>query len=59
MTQILGSSIRLHCTTERPAARVKEPVRPAKPDGEEIPAAVLRMQQMFGGKITKIEEDEK
>jgi len=57
MTQILGTSIRLHCTTVRPATRSKEPERTAKKEQDEIPAAVLKMQQMFGGKITKIEEE--
>jgi len=58
MSQALNTSIRLHCTTVRPTGRVKGNTPPAKPDKEEIPAAVLKMQQMFGGKITKIEEEE-
>ncbi len=58
MSQALNTSIRLHCTTVRPAGRVKGNTPPTKPDKEEIPAAVLKMQQMFGGKITKIEEEE-
>jgi len=59
MTQMLDTSIRIHCTTERPAVRMKEPAHPLKPVGDEIPAAVLKMQQIFGGQITKIEEEEK
>lgn len=59
MTQILGSPIRLHCTTALATVRAKAPEHPAKQDVQEIPAAVLKVQQMFGGKITKIEEEEK
>ena len=58
MSQALNTSIRLHCTTVRPAGQVKGKAPTAKPGKEEIPAAVLKMQQMFGGKITKIEEEE-
>ena len=57
LTQVLGASVRLHCTTKLP--RPKEPVSPPKPEQQAIPEEVLRIQQMFGGKITKIEEDEK
>ena len=59
MSQILGSAIRIHCTSVCSSGRAKESVRPLKNDGKEIPAAVLKVQQMFGGKITKIEEEEK
>lgn len=59
MTQLLGTSIRLHCTTKLPVARAKEPERPVKQPAGEIPEAVIKMQQMFGGQITKIEEDVK
>jgi DNA polymerase-3 subunit gamma/tau len=59
MTQLLGTSIRLHCTTKLPVARAKETERPAKQPAGEIPEAVIKMQQMFGGQITKIEEDVK
>ncbi len=57
LTQALGASVRLHCTTKLP--RPKETVSQPKPEQEAIPEEVLRIQQMFGGKITKIEEDEK
>ncbi|MHC1762027.1 MAG: DNA polymerase III subunit gamma/tau [Negativicutes bacterium] len=59
LTQALGASVRLHCTTKLP--RPKDPVSSPKPEPaqEAIPAEVLRIQQMFGGKITKIEEDER
>ena len=57
LTQVLGASVRLHCTTKLPLP--KEPVSPPKPEQQAIPEEVLRIQQMFGGKITKIEEDEK
>ena len=56
LAQIVGASIRLHCTTER--GRSRNPVRPATPAAEEIPEAVLRLQKLFGGKITKIEEEQ-
>ena len=56
LAQIVGASIRLHCTTER--GRSRSPVRPAAPAAEEIPEAVLRLQKLFGGKITKIEEEQ-
>ncbi|HWR31350.1 MAG TPA: hypothetical protein VN631_16105, partial [Negativicutes bacterium] len=59
MTQILGTSIRLHCTTKRSEVKTKHPENLLKQPKEEIPEAVMKMQQMFGGKITKIEEDEK
>ncbi len=58
MSQILGSAIRIQCTSSCSSSRAKESVRPMKNDGKEIPAAVLKVQQMFGGKITKIEEEE-
>ena len=57
LTQVLGASVRLHCTTKLPLP--KEPMSPPKPEQQAIPEEVLRIQQMFGGKITKIEEDEK
>ncbi|NMC31859.1 MAG: DNA polymerase III subunit gamma/tau [Veillonellaceae bacterium] len=55
LTQIVGTPIRLHCTTERS----RKPVQSASPTAEaEIPEAVLRLQKLFGGKITKIEEEQ-
>lgn len=59
LTQILGAATRLHCTTVRPipTGRSKDAGQSIKQDKDEIPAAVLKMQQMFGGKITKIEEE--
>ena len=56
LSQIVGTPIRLHCTTERSRAD-KSAVPAAKPAAEEIPEAVLRVQKLFGGKITKIEEE--
>ena len=60
LTQALGTSIRLHCTTERKSARAKDigPAVKKEKEKETIPEEVLRVQQIFGGKITKIEEDE-
>ena len=56
LSQIVGTPIRLRCTTER--GRADKPAVPAaKPAAEEIPEAVLRVQKLFGGKITKIEEE--
>jgi DNA polymerase-3 subunit gamma/tau len=55
LTQIVGTPIRLHCTTERS----RKPVQSVSPTAEaEIPEAVLRLQKLFGGKITKIEEEQ-
>lgn len=56
LSQIVGTPIRLRCTTERGHAD-KPAVPAAKPAAEEIPEAVLRVQKLFGGKITKIEEE--
>lgn len=56
LSQIVGTPIRLHCTTER--GHGGKPSAPAAPPAvEEIPEAVLRVQKLFGGKITKIEEE--
>lgn len=57
LNQMLGSAVRLRCITERPPVRAKAPVSPARQEEEEIPASVLKLQQMFGGKITKVEEE--
>ncbi len=57
LSQIVGTPIRLHCTTERgPGGKPAVPAAP--PAAEEIPEAVLRVQKLFGGKITKIEEEQ-
>ena len=56
LSQIVGTPIRLRCTTERGRAD-KTAVPAVKPAAEEIPEAVLRVQKLFGGKITKIEEE--
>ena len=57
LSQIVGTPIRLHCTTERGSGG-KPAVPAAQPAAEEIPEAVLRVQKLFGGKITKIEEEQ-
>jgi DNA polymerase-3 subunit gamma/tau len=58
LTQAMGATVRLHCTTGRKPLSAKAVGSPVKQEKDRIPEEVLRVQQMFGGKITKIEEAE-
>jgi DNA polymerase-3 subunit gamma/tau len=54
--QIMSMPMRIQCVADRPAAKaVPASVTNQK---EEIPPVVLKVQQIFGGNITKIEEAE-
>ena len=55
ISKILAMPMRIHCQTDQPATRAGASA--AKPNTVEIPPAVLKVQQIFGGTITKIEEE--
>ena len=57
LAQMLGRTVRVRCTAEQCAVQPKESSRPAAAEADSVPEAVLKVQQMFGGKITRIEED--
>ena len=54
--QIMAMPMRIQCVADRPAAKVNP--APVKKPQEDIPPVVLKVQQIFGGNITKIEEAE-
>jgi hypothetical protein len=55
LSQMMSMPMRIQCVADRPATKTN----PAhgKPRPEEIPPAVLKVQQIFGGNITKLEEE--
>ena len=55
ISKILAMPMRIHCQTDQPATRAGASA--AKQNTAEIPLAVLKVQQIFGGTITKIEEE--
>ena len=55
MSKMMAMPMRIHCVADQPAT--KAGAAPGKPKQEEIPPAVLKVQQIFGGNITKIEEE--
>ncbi len=54
--QIMSMPMRIQCVADRPATKASP--QPAKSQPETIPPVVLKVQQIFGGNITKIEEAE-
>jgi DNA polymerase-3 subunit gamma/tau len=54
--QIMSMPMRIQCVADRPTAKANP--QPAKSQPETIPPVVLKVQQIFGGNITKIEEAE-
>lgn len=54
--QIMSMPMRIQCVADRPATKAS--TQPAKSQPETIPPVVLKVQQIFGGNITKIEEAE-
>ena len=54
--QIMSIPMRIQCVADRPAAKASP--ASVKNQQEEIPPVVLKVQQIFGGNITKIEEAE-
>lgn len=54
--QIMAMPMRIQCVADRPAAKANP--APVKNPKEDIPPVVLKVQQIFGGNITKIEEAE-
>ena len=55
LTQILSAPVRLHCVADKPGAKPVVPDK-AAPAAEIIPPEVLKVQQMFGGQIIKMED---
>ena len=55
LSQMMSMPMRIQCVADRPA--VKTNPAHGKPQSEEIPPAVLKVQQIFGGNITKLEEE--
>ena len=55
ISKIMTMPMRIHCVTDQPATRTGGST--AKTNPAEIPPAVLKVQQIFGGTITKIEEE--
>lgn len=56
LAQIMSMPMRVQCVADRPATKASP--APVKSQKEEIPPVVLKVQQIFGGNITKIEEVE-
>ena len=54
LTQILSAPVRLQCVTEKPVPQ-SAAAKKAAPVPEAIPPEVLKVQQIFGGQITKLE----
>ena len=55
MSKMMAMPMRIHCVADQPST--KAGAAAGKPKQEEIPPAVLKVQQIFGGNITKIEEE--
>ena len=55
MSKMMSMPMRIHCVADQPST--KAGAAAGKPKQEEIPPAVLKVQQIFGGNITKIEEE--
>jgi DNA polymerase-3 subunit gamma/tau len=55
--QILASPIRIQCGIDRPVAKAASIAVKGKSEPDPIPQSVLKVQQIFGGNITKIEEE--
>lgn len=55
LSQMMSMPMRIQCVADRPAAKTNS--ANGKPQPEEIPPAVLKVQQIFGGNITKLEEE--
>jgi len=55
LSQMMSMPMRIQCVADRPAAKTN--LAHGKPQPEEIPPAVLKVQQIFGGNITKLEEE--
>lgn len=55
--QILAAPVRIQCGLDRPAAGAAPVAAKTKKEPEPIPQAVLKVQQIFGGNITKLEEE--
>ena len=54
LAQLVQGPVRLHCVVDKPLPKAKQ-TEQAKPDEQAIPPEVLKLQQMFGGKITKLD----
>ena len=54
LAQLVQGPVRLHCVVDKPMPKAKQ-AEQAKPDEQAIPPEVLKLQQMFGGKITKLD----
>ena len=57
--QLVSRPVTIRCDLEQeqPAAKKESPVVKYQATQQEIPEAVLKIQQIFGGRITKLEEE--
>lgn len=54
LTQLVSGPVRLHCVVDKPEPKAKQAEK-TKPEADTIPPEVLKLQQMFGGQITKLD----
>ena len=57
LTQLLNAPAKLRCIVGKPGAK-PEPGEKKAPVAEAIPPAVLKLQQVFGGQIIKMDKNE-
>jgi DNA polymerase-3 subunit gamma/tau len=55
--QILAAPVRIQCGLDRPATGAAQAAAKTKNEPAPIPQSVLKVQQIFGGNITKLEEE--
>jgi DNA polymerase-3 subunit gamma/tau len=55
LSKMMAMPMRIQCVADQPTTKSGAAV--SKPKQEEIPPVVLKVQQIFGGNITKIEEE--
>lgn len=58
LTQLLAAPVRLQCRVNQPGAKPKTAGKPGGESAPAIPPEVLKLQEIFGGKITRIDKNE-
>ena len=57
LSQLVSAPVRLRCIVDKPGEKPK-PAEKKASAGETIPPEVLKLQQVFGGQITKMDKNE-